>query len=84
MPNNPISLSDLQLDAIMNAAAPLLPRDRGPFLEEVARELARVPDVGDGILHRVIAVVQRKHFAPPVEGNLTTPRHLGSKRRQGG
>ena len=61
----PIALSDDQLDAVMRAAAPLQPRDRGPFLEELARELARLPDIGDGSLHRIIMTVQRKHFDPP-------------------
>ena len=78
----PIALSDDQLDAVMRAATPLQPRDRGPFLEELARELARLPDIGDGSLHRIIMTVQHKHFAPPREsGNYAGPRHLGSKRR---
>jgi len=38
----PISLSDQQMDTVRRAAAPLLPCDRGPFLEEVARELGAV------------------------------------------
>jgi hypothetical protein len=78
----PISLTDEQLHAVMRAAAPLLPSDRGPFLEEVARELAALPDIGDGALHRVVATVQRRHFDPPREsGNHAGPRHLGSNRR---
>jgi hypothetical protein len=67
IPKTPISLSDRQLTAVMQAAAPLLPRDRGAFLEEVARELARLPDIGDGSLHRIIMTVQRKHFDPPLQ-----------------
>jgi hypothetical protein len=48
----PLALTDQQLDAVLRAAEPLLPRDRGPFLEEVARALATLPDIGDGIVHR--------------------------------
>jgi hypothetical protein len=70
MPTTPIALTDLQLDAVMRAAAPLLPCDRSPFLEEVARELAALPDIGDGVLHRVIMSVQRRHFSPPRENGL--------------
>jgi hypothetical protein len=47
------------------AAIVLQPRDRGPFLEEVARTLATLPDIGDGALHRVIMAVQSKHWDPP-------------------
>jgi hypothetical protein len=78
----PISLSDQQLDAVLRAAEPLQPRDRGLFLEEVARELATLPDIGDGALHRIIMTVQHKHFDPPREaGNFTAPRHPGARRR---
>ena len=75
----PISLSDQQLDAVLRAAEPLQPRDRGLFLEEVARELAALPELGDGALHRVFAQVQRKHFAPPREAGFHGgPRHSGN------
>jgi hypothetical protein len=78
----PIALTDAQLTAVMTAAAPLHPRFRGEFLQEVANELARLPEVGDGNLHRILGQVQRKHHEPPREsGNHTAPRHLGSKRR---
>jgi hypothetical protein len=65
IPKTPISLSDRQLTAVMQAAAPLLPGARGAFLEDVARELAALPDIGDGALHRVITTVQHRHFDPP-------------------
>jgi hypothetical protein len=72
-----ISLNDDQLTAVMQTAAPIHPRFRGEFLEEVAKELARLPEIGDGAVHRVLAMVQRRFFDPPREG---APRHLGSKR----
>jgi hypothetical protein len=79
--SSPISLTTEQLDAVMRAAAPLLVQDRGAFLEEVARELAALPELGDGALHRVVASVQRRHFSPPSEhGNYGGPRHQGARR----
>jgi hypothetical protein len=48
----------------------------------VARALAALPDIGDGVLRCIVATVQHKHFAPPREsGNHAGPRHPGSKRR---
>ena len=63
----PIRLSDQQMDAIFAAAHPLAPHVRGPFLEACARALAGLPEVGDGIVHRVIMNVQRKFFDPPTD-----------------
>jgi hypothetical protein len=60
----PLALTDEQLATIIRIAQALLPRDRSPFLEEVARELHRKP-IGDGKVHRVCRTVQRKYFDPP-------------------
>jgi hypothetical protein len=78
----PIALTDEQLSAVMRAAAPLLPQDRSAFLQELARELAALPDIGDGALHRVLMQVQRRHFTPPSENGLrSAPKmHFGAKR----
>jgi len=65
----PIRLSDDQLNAVLAAAYPLQPNRRSAFLEDVARELARLPEVGDGMLHRIIMTVQRRHFDPPDLGS---------------
>ena len=61
----PLHLTDEQMNAVLAAAHPLPPAARGPFLEDVARELSRHPTLGDGLLHRTIMVVQRRHFDPP-------------------
>jgi hypothetical protein len=61
----PIRLTDAQLDAIVRACQPLAPGDRGAFLEAVAAAL-RDREIGDGLLHRTIAEVQRKFWDPPV------------------
>jgi hypothetical protein len=60
----PISLSDSELAAVMEAARPIPARDRDQFLRDVASELARYPEIGDGIIHRVTAKIQREHLAP--------------------
>jgi hypothetical protein len=62
----PIALTDRQLDAIVAAAAPLAPADRGPFLEAVAAAL-RGREVGDGAVYLAITAAQRQFFHPPIE-----------------
>jgi hypothetical protein len=63
---SPIRLSDAQMDAVLAASFPLLPNRRSAFLEACARELANLPEgIGDGSVHRVVTVVQRKYFDPP-------------------
>jgi hypothetical protein len=61
----PIHLSDEQMSALLAASHPLPPDSRSAFLEHCARELARLPMVGDGALHRVVMQVQREYFRPP-------------------
>jgi hypothetical protein len=60
-----IRLTDVQLDVVMAAAAPLPVDRRDAFLQEVAAALEG-HEIGDGILHRVIAEVQRKFWDPPL------------------
>jgi len=61
----PIALSDAQMNAIFAASHPLPPRSRSAFLTDVAVALSRRPEVGDGVVPRVIMDVQRRHFDPP-------------------
>jgi hypothetical protein len=60
----PISLSDDQLSAVMVAAGTINPRRRSAFLRALAQELAGRPAIGDGSLHRAIAVVQPRFHDP--------------------
>jgi hypothetical protein len=60
----PISLTDDQLTVITNAAHPLPPQDRGPFLERVA-ELLRGVEIGDGSIGRAVREAQREFLRPP-------------------
>jgi hypothetical protein len=50
------------MSAILAASHPLPPDSRGAFLEHCARELANLPEIGDGVLHRVVTEVQRLYF----------------------
>jgi len=61
----PIHLSDSELTAIMDAARPLQVHQRDAFLRDVATELAALPVIGNGALHRIITTVQRRHFDAP-------------------
>jgi hypothetical protein len=60
----PIALSDLQLDAIMRACAPLQPDARAGFLEAVAAAL-QGREVGDGAVYLAVAKAQKMFFDPP-------------------
>jgi hypothetical protein len=64
----PIKLTDDELDAVMSAARPLAVERRDAFLQQVAAEL-RGREIGPGLVHRVVAQVQREHFDPPVFGS---------------
>jgi hypothetical protein len=43
----------------------LPPARRSAFLEHCAREIANLPELGDGALHRTIVRVQKLYFDPP-------------------
>ena len=62
---SPIKLSDEQMTAIFAASHPLPPDVRGPFLEACARELAALPEIGDGAVFRIVTMVQKQFFDPP-------------------
>jgi hypothetical protein len=48
----------------MRLAQPLCPEDRSSFLAEVAAELRASPVVGDGLVNRIGAELQRKYLRP--------------------
>jgi hypothetical protein len=78
----PIALSDDQMSALLAAAHPLPPDSRSAFLAACACELAKLPAIGDGALHRVIMQVQRQYFDPPDLSHEHAPRW--SRRRRNG
>ena len=63
--SQPISLTDSELQAVMNACRPLHPRDRDRVLKAVAQLIAALPEVGPGSVHRAITSVWRMHYDPP-------------------
>jgi hypothetical protein len=65
IPAAPLRLTDEQMGVILHAAAPLAPADRGAFLEAVAKEL-QGQEIGDGLVARVCAKLQRRWLAPPI------------------
>ncbi|KRQ97567.1 hypothetical protein [Bradyrhizobium valentinum] len=60
-----ISLSDDEMSAVIDAARPIPSRDRSDFVREVVAELAKYPEIGPGIIGRVVAKIQRAHLNPP-------------------
>ena len=65
-----VKLTDSELDAVMAAARPLDVAMRDAFLQQVARELGRCPEIGPGVVGRVCAEVQARYWIPP---DLTRP-----------
>jgi hypothetical protein len=65
------SLSDSELDVIMNLAQPLDPAMRDPFLRAVAIELRRYQpkDIGPGLIFRTAKALQREFFVATPPGN---------------
>jgi hypothetical protein len=64
-------LSEAQMSAIFAASHPLPSDRRSDFLADVARELAALREIGDGAVHRVVMVCQRKYFDPPLDARAT-------------
>ena len=61
----PIRLSDAELDAVMAAARPIAVERRDAFLQDVATLLHGCVEIGPGVMHRICAEVQRRHFYAP-------------------
>jgi hypothetical protein len=79
----PIALTDSQMTAVLAASHPLPPDTRSAFLESCARELARLPAIGDGVVHRVVMEMQRIYFVPPLETRPTNDGRGRNGRRAG-
>jgi hypothetical protein len=76
---SPLRLSDDQMNAILGASTPLAPNVREAFLHDVVAALSRMPELGDGSLHRTLMVLQRKYFSPPLGTEAEDDR--GGRRR---
>jgi hypothetical protein len=60
-----LHLDDVELQMIIDAARPLRVHQRDGFLRDIAEELTKLPAIGPGALHRVIAVIQHRYFDVP-------------------
>jgi hypothetical protein len=77
-----LRLTDAELDAVMNAARPLDPGLRDPFLQAVATALQQdcSGEIGPGTVARVCREMQRQFFSPPDLDRGHVPR-WSSRRR---
>jgi len=63
--STPISLTDSELTAVMDACRPLAPHARDRFLRQVAEAIVALPERGDGSVARAIRSVWRENYDPP-------------------
>lgn len=75
----PLRLTDSEMDAVFDAARPLAPDLRDPFLRAVAHALQQdcAGEVGPGSVARVCREVQREFFAPPMADETGRRRKIG-------
>jgi len=73
-----LKLSDVEMTAIVDAAAPLPVERRDGFLQAVAASLQSYGEIGPGAIHRVCAEAQRAFFDPP---DLSRSRDVSRWRR---
>jgi hypothetical protein len=77
----PLHLNDEEMTVLFSLAGPIDQRRRPQFLQEVAQELEakrQAGEVGEGLVHRVGRVVQRKYWDPPaISPNASSPVHRG-------
>ena len=57
----PLSLYDDEFAAVQAAPAPSHPRQRGAFLQDLAKEIERHPVIGAGLIDRLAADLQRRY-----------------------
>jgi len=63
--SHPISLTDSELTAVMDACRPLAPHARDRFLRQVAEAIAALPERGDGSVARAIRSCWRENYDAP-------------------
>jgi hypothetical protein len=75
----PLALSDDEYSAVMAAAAPIHPLQRGAFLQALATELEKHSIVGPGVVHRCAAELQRTFGVTAHSETAHEPRHLRAR-----
>jgi hypothetical protein len=64
----PLQLNDEEMTVLLTLAGPIDPQLRAQFLQEVAAELEaqrQAGKIGEGAVHRVGRIIQRRYFDPP-------------------
>jgi hypothetical protein len=75
----PLTLTDAAMTAVNNAAAPLSPLDRDPFLRALAHLLSGAPQpVEVGTVARAVRSLQREFWQPP---RITNEGHTNHNRK---
>jgi hypothetical protein len=62
-----LQLTPSQIDCIHTAASPLPRWDQTLFMQRVAELLHEEPELGDGVVHRVVRIVQQQFWQPPLK-----------------
>jgi hypothetical protein len=71
-----LALSDSQVAQILLTCRPLQPKERTAFIAELFLDLImRRGEVGDGELGRTWRELQRKHFQPPSDHEVSAAKH---------
>jgi hypothetical protein len=84
----PLSFDDESLKVLKESAALLHPRDRGEFLQDVARELKKYGEIGPGLVAKVTRAIVRRHLsnggnvAAVSAGRARAEREFASTRRE--
>jgi hypothetical protein len=61
-----LRLTEEQQALILRLARPLPVQIREAFYQRLSAELVNLPAIGDGMLYRLAAKVQREMLAPPI------------------
>jgi hypothetical protein len=75
----PLALPENLYLAIQRAVAPVTASERPQFLAELADALQAYPVIGEGLLHRLAAELQRKH-AVEARATAVSDEHRASAR----
>jgi hypothetical protein len=79
----PLSLSDAEYDAVMQAAGAIHPLQRSAFLQALAKELEGHSVLGPGVVHRCAAELQRRYTVEAHTETAHAPRHLRASQAGG-
>jgi hypothetical protein len=61
----PLALTDSEMQIVLSIGSPIDPSARSAYLEDVAKELNGLVEIGDGAIARIAREVQRRYWTPP-------------------